>query len=146
MRISSSTTSNFKRTPKLCHFLHSAPEEQMKEPYTAGPPMSRAIQDMGLVHPMSSASPANLCILTRVQFSSTIVLLLGVDGQRPTGGGRLSTGGGQSTPRVTEPTPPAHLQRDGIEYLDPVFNQKLDSRAVPGDLGVPGAKEPKRCQ
>src|ERR1700756_2848218 len=32
-----------------------------------------------------------------------IVLLLGVDGQRPTGGGRLSTGGGQSTPRVTEP-------------------------------------------
>ena len=38
MRISSSTTSNFKRTPKLCHFLHSAPEEQMKEPYTAGRP------------------------------------------------------------------------------------------------------------
>jgi hypothetical protein len=66
MRISSSTTSNFTRTPKLCHFLHSAPEEQMKEPYTRAP-MSRAIQDTGLVHPMSSASPANTCILTRLR-------------------------------------------------------------------------------
>src|SRR5579864_2753197 len=64
-----------------------------------------------------------------------IVLLLGGDGQRPTGGGRLSTGGGQSTPRVTQPIPAARLQRDGIEYLDPVFNQKLDSRPVPGGLG-----------
>ena len=142
MRISSSTTSNFKRTPKLCHSLHSAPEEQMKEHYTAGFPMSRAFRDVGLCIRMSSASPANLCILTRVHFFV---------------GDCLNCRGGRATPDWRRSSkhewrakhaeshaahPRARLQRDGIEYLDPVFNQKLDSRPVPGDLGVPGAKEP----